>query len=169
MRRVPIRERLADKTMPEPNSGCWLFTGALHRDGYGCIGGEGGSQKKWAHRVAWELENGPIPPGMFICHRCDNRACVNPAHLFLGTTADNVNDMLRKKRNPRGAKVGGAKLSDAGVAAIRSAYANSLADGRAHWGQRKLAKEYGVSSSTVGRAARGETWQHVAGADEVTR
>ena len=88
-----------DRCIPEPNTGCWLWMDCAHEFGYGLlkIGGRKGPVVR-AHRYAWELHNGPIPRGLFVCHRCDNPPCCNPAHLFLGTNADNVRDMRRKGR-----------------------------------------------------------------------
>jgi hypothetical protein len=95
-----------------------------------------------AHRVAWELTNGPIPPGLHICHRCDNPPCVTPAHLFVGTNLDNIADKVAKGRQ-RGARAGerhhNAKLSDADADGIRASSKM----------QKELAAEYGVSQSLV--------------------
>jgi HNH endonuclease len=87
---------------PEPNSGCWLFTGTGTQDGY-CYFNYGGSLPKGvmlgAHRFAFSVWREPIPDGMHVLHRCDVRCCVNPDHLFLGTAEDNMRDMVSKGRH----------------------------------------------------------------------
>lgn len=96
-------ENLLDNYVPEPNTGCWLWLGTLSHDGYGLmhIRSGGVSRKLRAPRVFWEHYFGPIPSGLVVCHRCDTPACVNPSHLFLGTTRDNALDMAAKGRAPR--------------------------------------------------------------------
>src|SRR3990167_3892348 len=96
-RRLPPFE---DSYMPEPNTGCWLWTGATRYDGYGTRPWRGKTSAQ-AHRIAWEVFRGPIPDGLQVLHRCDVRCCVNPDHLFLGTQLDNMRDMIQKGRKGR--------------------------------------------------------------------
>ena len=85
---------------------CWVWTAALHTTGYG-IFGIGGKRVDRAHRISWAIANGPIPEGAHILHHCDNRPCVNPAHLFIGTNQDNVNDCIKKGRHSPPPPMGG--------------------------------------------------------------
>lgn len=101
MTRASLAERLHAKLV-ESDNGCLEWTGAKFSTGYGTIGYK--SKNYRTHRVAWELEHGAIPVGMFVCHRCDNPACCRVSHLFLGTHADNMRDMAAKGRASEQAK-----------------------------------------------------------------
>lgn len=97
-RRTPLEERFW--LYVQKSDGCWNWTGGLSSKGYAILKGEGGDGKRLqSSRVSWEIHNGPIPPGLFVCHRCDNPKCVRPDHLFLGTQTDNMQDCIRKGRH----------------------------------------------------------------------
>lgn len=151
------------RSIPEPNTGCWLWTGSLSIHGYGQLTWQGKVRR--AHRVAWEMSRGPIPPraghhGTCVCHRCDNRLCVNPDHLFLGSNGDNVRDMLRKRRGrnggARGEAIGRAKLTESQVRDLRANHAAGATFS-------DLGRRYGVTRVAVAKAVRGATWAHVKG------
>lgn len=135
---------------------CWLWQRSTH-GGYGILGNSVAARRAGmlnmvaAHRLSWEIHNGPVPPGQWVLHRCDVRACVNPRHLFIGTWEDNVADMLRKRRNVRGSRHGMAKLTEAKVSAIRRLSANGHS-------ARDLSWLFSVSYASITRVARGETW-----------
>lgn len=133
---------------------CWLWTKAVDRGGYGAIGAGTNTDRRVlkAHRVSWELAHGPIPDGVFVCHRCDNPKCVNPAHLFLGSPSDNAADMATKGRANRGERRWIAKLTDDAVREIRRSSEKGV----------DLAKRYGVSPTQVTAVRRGYEWKHVA-------
>lgn len=131
---------------------CWEWVGARNAkgdEGYGTIWIDGAP--RFAHRVSYTKHKGPIPDGMLVCHKCDNRRCINPEHLFLGSHADNMADMVSKGRAPRlrGEANGYSKLTAEAVADIRSALGVS---------QSALAARYGVSQPTISLVKSGKTW-----------
>lgn len=139
---------------PEPNSGCWLWTGPYfkHRAGYGCFTMRpAGIIQARAHRLAWRIYCAEVPKGRHILHKCDNPACVNPDHLFVGDQSSNMSDKVSKGRQTHGETHGMSKLSEADAIAI-------IKDRRL---QREIANDYGVSVVTICDIKRGKSWKHL--------
>lgn len=135
------------------SEGCWEWSGSLFNSGYGRTIEHRAS--RLAHRVAWEREYGAIPAGLYVCHHCDNKRCVRPDHLFLGSPADNLADMVRKGRSLRGQRNHHAKLTDEAVRLIRQDYA---AGG---WSHLRLAQRHGVSENAIFVVIHRQGWSHV--------
>lgn len=155
-RAINILERLRSKISIDDHTGCWNWTGSIFRSGYGQVSHNGRPRR--AHRVSYEIHCGPIPDGSDSCvlHRCDNRACINPEHLFLGSRADNAADMMSKGRQPRvrnhGAANGQARLTSDEVLAIRSVVGLS---------QRAIAKKFGVAQGQVSLIRNRKSWKDI--------
>lgn len=149
-------DRLLAKTTHAPWSGCVLFTGSVDTSGYGLIGVGGSGNIRKAHRVSYELQVGPIPEGLQVLHKCDVRCCINPAHLFLGTLQDNMDDRNAKGRHVslRGSKHAAAKVHEWDVrmmCEMRNA-------GRM---VKQIAADFSLSTSVVSSIVSGKTWKHV--------
>ena len=131
---------------------CWIWVAAQAGNGYGTFRAAG--RMTYAHRLAWQLANGPIPEGMCVCHKCDRPGCQNPAHLWLGTIAENQHDMAEKKRGgvARGVRNGRAKLTRRDVREIRDLYATGE-----HM-QKTLADQFGVAKVTIWHIVHHESW-----------
>lgn len=144
--------RFRAKFVARPD-GCWEWTASRRPNGYGQF--KLGDRVGYAHRASYTLFVGAIPVGMFVCHRCDNKACVNPEHLFVGTAADNMADMAAKgrgrKTGSRGERNGRAILTAEQVVSIREAL-NAGAVGL------RLAEAYGVGPTAISRIRSGRAW-----------
>lgn len=157
MRGGSIAERIEAKVVRVPFSGCWIFCGSLDTSGYGLIGVGGSGNIGKAHRESFKIYRGTIPEGMQICHTCDVRCCVNPAHLFVGTLQDNMEDRDKKGRHVPlpGESHGMHKLTEEQVLEIRARYkAGGI-------GMRALAREYGVTKFPIQRIINGTGWKHI--------
>lgn len=164
MTRAERLELFMAKVEPEPMSGCWLWMGAQHKQGYGWFWD--GKSKVKAHRYSWSAFRGAISEGLLVCHRCDVEPCVNPAHLFTGTQWDNMGDAARKGRTasgdghgarlhpesvPRGEAHRFAKLTAAAVREIRASSEHPT----------DMARRFGVSRVSISNARRRQTWKHL--------
>lgn len=152
----PVEERFWEKVDKTGPNGCWLWTSATVL-GYGVFWLDGRNMK--AHRLAFELLVGTIPEGegyhgTCVCHHCDNPLCVNPAHLFLGSVADNAADCSRKFRKNPGEQNHKAKLTDANVVVARLEHQLGAS-------VRGLARKYGVDKSTMAAVLYRKTWRHL--------
>lgn len=156
---------IAERFWPKVDSSggqdaCWIWTAAKSH-GYGIMSSRKGSAPYKAYRVSWELHNGPIPIGLHVLHRCDNPACVNPRHLFVGTHRDNMDDMTSKGRARvaskahHGEKNSSAKLTEEQVRTIRK-----ISEGGTP--ASKIAKAFGISRPVCSRIIRRELWKGVA-------
>lgn len=174
-----MTESVAERLWPSVNrtAGCWEWTGPAFRGGYGRVYFRG--RTLYAHRVSWELANGRIPDGLWVLHHCDNPPCVRPDHLFLGTHADNMADMVAKGRHsslmhpeavvrgdrhpsrtkpwtrPRGERHAMARLNTEQVMEIRRRY---VAGG---WTQEQLGFAFGITESNISRIVRDKNWRHL--------
>jgi len=143
-----------------PESGCWIWTGAVTGSGYGVIYRDG--EQKSAHRISYEVHNTELSKDDVVCHKCDIPCCVNPSHLFVGTALDNMQDMIKKGRGnkAKGSAAGPSKLDETQVLEIK----RQLADGVY---QRVVAERFGVKASTIGSINSGVSWSHVMLTNEV--
>ena len=165
-KRLPLYDRFWNKVDKRGPDECWEWTACkLLGNLYGQIQdttGDGGNVTRYAHRISWIIHNGDIPEGMCVCHHCDNPGCVNPAHLFLGTKADNNADMLSKGRcytgppeSHRGEANGCARLTEEKVREIRQLL---KIGGRT---QQSIGDDYGVHYSTICDINKGRTWAYM--------
>lgn len=156
-----VFDRLFEKTAVQDN-GCWDFTGHLNAYGYGTIAFN--NRSVLAHRMAYILCVDDIPTDMNVLHTCDNPACVNPEHLFIGTQIDNIIDMTTKGRNfiPSGINNPKAKLTVSDIMEIRKLLANGIT-------QTVIANQFNMCKQTISEIARGNLWKGVGMANGLAR
>lgn len=130
--------------------GCWNWGAYVGPSGYGDIGL--GKRVLRAHRASWAIHYGEIPAGMWVLHKCDNRRCVNPKHLFVGTRYDNIADCVSKRRHNHGERCNLTKLTLRQVREIKISYESGS------YTQRELGKKFNVDQSSIHRIVRGQSW-----------
>lgn len=151
-----IKDRLENYSIPEPNSGCWLWTGTTNgKTGYGLMS-TGVKGQFYAHRVSYEFYCGPIPAGVQILHKCDNSCCINPDHLYPGTVQDNMRDVRARRRGKgkhdhQGEKHPCVVLTEDDVLAIRASKDTGI----------RLAAQYGVCKATISHIKTRRNWSHI--------
>jgi len=150
-----LEERFWAKVEKGKGDECWEWMGWKQNRGYGQV--TRGCKLVLTHRYSWQLAYGAIPEDKCVLHKCDNRACVRPDHLFLGTLADNARDAAEKGRMSRGEERPCAKLSEEEVLEIRKRFASGK------FLQRELGLEFGVNQPTIGEIVRGDTWAFLPG------
>lgn len=148
---APILERFWTKVDKRGPDDCWRWTAGLTRNGYGAFHG---IQGKTAHRMAYTVAFGAPAFGLHVLHKCDNRKCVNPAHLFLGTQTDNMTDMVAKQRQARGGAHSQAKLTEAQVRDMRALATAGVS-------HRDLAASFSVGRSYVSAVVTRARWSHL--------
>ena len=153
--KIPVENRFWDKVDKKEGDGCWEWQAAIAKTGYGVI--NVGRKTTKAHRVSWELVNGSIPAGMMVCHKCDNRICVRPDHLFLGDSLANNLDMTLKERHGR------MRFTHSQVERIRALYDRH----RDHLSHERIAKWFGVSKATISHMMTGRNWRNADGEHQV--
>jgi len=133
--------------------GCWNWLGGRTYNGYGLTGFKCEHGQR-AHRISYVIHFGDIPEGMLVLHHCDNRLCVRPDHLFLGTAKDNTRDMIKKGRMLIGSERAGSKLTEEDIVRIRESYKFGAK-------QKDLQIMYGMTSASISRIVTRTTWRHV--------
>jgi hypothetical protein len=149
-----ILQRFNAKWRLDKRSGCWNWTASTAGKGYGQFRIPGTRKNIYAHRLSYEIHKGPIPEGILVLHSCDNPRCVNPDHLSLGDSGDNLKDMAAKGRHLFGELNAQAKLTGRKVHAIHDAAARGST-------QKQIAERFGVGQMTICRILRGERWRHI--------
>lgn len=149
-----LKQRLFSRLEVDSLTGCWNWTGPKIGKGYGMIRVPWTRTPGYIHRLSWMIANGDIPEGMQVCHKCDNRICARPDHLFLGTCGDNLQDMKGKGRHLYGERNTEAKLTEEQVLQIHAL-------GKTGLSQAKIAARFGVGQMTISRILRGERWNHI--------
>lgn len=154
--RLSVKDRIL-RRVESSAGGCWEWRGCMFNSGYGALSILG--KTRYAHRASYAAFVGPIPDGMFVCHKCDNPACVNPGHLFLGTPADNMADKAAKGRSLRGEKSKTSKLTERQVRIIKAFLNRHKPVKGQHGGPCTfLAGWFGVTQEAVSHINSGKTW-----------
>jgi hypothetical protein len=148
---MTTQERFLKKVYPEPNTGCWLWGGFFDKKGYGRVFYP---RLKIAspHRLSYLLYKGEFDRSLLVCHSCDNPACVNPDHLFLGTNQDNIDDRNKKGRSAKGVNCASSKVTPEQVLEMRIIYDSG------EMNTVQIGKKFGINSQQVGKIVNRKAW-----------
>ena len=144
-----IKDKIINKSIAITECGCWIWMGNIAKVGYGQF--LSNKKKLYAHRASYEAFKGNIPEGMYVCHKCDTRSCVNPDHLFIGTPSDNSKDMAFKKRSTIGEKNPRSKLKHEDVVKIKTMQNTN----------ENIAKLFNVTRGCIRLIKSNQRWSHV--------
>lgn len=150
-------QRLIDRfnaKYQKDESGCWIWIASCAGMGYGQIKLPGELRQIYAHRLSYLIHKGPLPEGKQICHTCDNPKCVNPDHLFVGTSQDNHDDMTKKKRHTYGQRSATAKITEEQARQVLGMIALGMT-------QVAIGKFFGLHPVSIGRIKLGKRWKHL--------
>lgn len=148
--KIPIAQKIDQYSIKIPESGCWIWDGAVTNHGYGTLT-YGANTNISAHRASYELKHGPIPLGMLALHRCDIKCCVNPDHIFLGSQQDNMTDMVCKNRQAKGGRHGQTKLTEPQALEAKFGKEKPI----------KLAKKFNCTAANIRQIRNGLSWKHL--------
>ena len=154
-----IRARKQFESHIDKSKDCWEWTGNLNQGGYGKFGS---GSKKAASRIAWEYEYGPIPAKLQVCHTCDNRKCVNPEHLFLGSISDNMADKVKKQRQAKGSKIGSSIITEEIALEIRK----MRISGKDY---EEIANHFSIGWDLTRKVCKNVIWKHVPMGEECAK
>lgn len=145
----------------DKKNGCWEWKGDLHPNGYAYTTNYETNKKEHVHRVSYRIFKGEIPEGLYVCHRCDNKKCIAPDHLFVGTAKDNMQDAKQKGRlehiklmQPKGEKNASSKLKEIEVREIKKLISEGVK-------RSTISRKFNVSWTVIDSIKRNKTWRHV--------
>ena len=150
---APVKDRFMRSFKINEITGCWDWLNALDAYGYG---GFSWNEHPKAHRAAWTLFHGPIPDGLHVLHTCDNRKCVNPEHLWIGTNADNMRDKQEKGRFVLGKRYSGEENYASKLKTIDAVFIFNSSHSYTH-----LAKMFNVSKTAIASIKKKRSWKHI--------
>jgi len=151
---IPIEVRFWSKVKMGKLNECWEWQGAVASNGYGNLKKSFSNNSINSHRISWELHKGKIPKELHVLHKCDNKLCVNPNHLYLGTNKDNMRDKAERNFNIKGEKNHSAKYTNKDILKIRGLYKNGVK-------QIDIAKIFNTKQGAISDIVNRKVWKHI--------